>query len=206
MDIDFDKGDGLVPAIVQDARTRVVLMLGWMNREALDRTRETGRVTFFSRSRKALWTKGETSGNGLRLVGLSTDCDRDSLLVYAEPEGPVCHTGDDTCWAEENRLDPASFLVTLERIIDDRAGADAGASYTRRLLDGGPALAGQKVGEEAVEAVVAALAQDDDRLVDEAADLVYHLLVLLRTRGLALADVAERLETRHRTADRSPGS
>lgn len=198
MDIDFDKGDGLVPAIVQDARTGVVLMLGYMNREAWARTVETKQVTFWSRSREALWTKGETSGNRLELVSITVDCDGDALLVRAVPSGPVCHTGADTCWNEPNRPDPVAFLAELDRIVASRAEAAPEASYTRRLLDGGAASAGQKVGEEAVETVVAALAQDDGRVVDEASDLVYHLLVLLRTRKLTLADVARRLEERHR--------
>jgi phosphoribosyl-ATP pyrophosphohydrolase/phosphoribosyl-AMP cyclohydrolase len=198
MDIDFEKGGGLVPAIVQDARTGTVLMLGYMNREALETTRETGLVTFFSRERGVLWTKGETSGNTLTLVSVAVDCDGDTLLVRALPAGPACHTGTDTCWGEPNPPDPLGFLAELEAIVEERAGAPADESYTRRLLDGGAAAAGQKLGEEAVETVVAALAQDDGRVVDEAADLVYHLMVLLRTRGLSLGDVARRLEERHR--------
>jgi phosphoribosyl-ATP pyrophosphohydrolase/phosphoribosyl-AMP cyclohydrolase len=198
MDIDFEKGGGLVPAIVQDARTGTVLMLGYMNREALDRTVETGLVTFFSRERGVLWTKGETSGNTLAFESMAVDCDGDTLLVRARPSGPVCHTGTDTCWGESNEPDPMAFLAELDAVVAERSGAPPEESYTRRLLDGGAAAAGQKVGEEAVETVVAALAQDDGRLVDEAADLVYHLVVLLRTRGLSLGDVARRLEERHR--------
>lgn len=200
MDIDFDKGDGLVPAIVQDARTGVVLMLGYMNREALERTRESGHVTFFSRSRDTLWTKGETSGHRLRLEEILVDCDGDALLVRAHPTGPVCHTGSDTCWDEPNRPSAGSFLGELERVIADRASASAETSYTRRLLDAGIAKVGQKVGEEAVETVVAALAEDTGRLVDETADLLYHLLVLLRARGVSLEDVTGRLAERHREA------
>lgn len=198
MDIDFEKGGGLVPAIVQDARTGAVLMLGYMNREALDRTVQAGLVTFFSRERGVLWTKGETSGNTLAFESMAVDCDGDTLLVRARPSGPVCHTGTDTCWGESNAPDPMVFLAELDAVVAGRSGTPPEESYTRRLLDGGAAAAGQKVGEEAVEVVVAALAQDDGRVVDEAADLVYHLVVLLRTRGLSLGDVARRLEERHR--------
>lgn len=189
--------DGLVPAIVQDTHTGRVLMMAWMNAEAIERTRATGLVTFYSRSRKVLWTKGETSGNTLRLVSIETDCDGDTLLVKAIPTGPACHTGADTCWGERNDRSLA-FLVELEDILTERTAAPAGESYTRRLLDAGAPKVGQKVGEEAVETVVAALAESDDRLVDEAADLVYHLAVLLRTRGLSLEHVSERLAERHR--------
>ncbi len=189
--------DGLVPAIVQDTHTGRVLMMAWMNAEAIERTRATGLVTFYSRSRKELWTKGETSGNTLRLVSIETDCDGDTLLVKAIPTGPACHTGADTCWGERNDRSLA-FLAELEGILTERAAAPAGESYTRRLLDAGAPKVGQKVGEEAVETVVAALAESDDRLVDEAADLVYHLAVLLRTRGLSLEHVSARLAERHR--------
>lgn len=192
--------DGLVPAIVQDVQTGKVLMMAWMNAEALNRTRETGLVTFFSRSRSVLWTKGETSGHTLKLVEIVADCDGDTLLVKAIPTGPACHTGTDTCWGESNDRGLV-FLPELEAIITRRGQAPAAESYTRRLLDAGPPKVSQKVGEEAVETVVAALAESDDRLVDEASDLVYHLMVLLRTRGLTLADVARNLEARHREQD-----
>lgn len=188
--------DGLVPAIVQDVRTGKVLMMAWMNAEALDRTRETGLVTFFSRSRSALWTKGETSGNSLKLVDVVADCDGDTLLVKAIPTGPACHTGTDTCWGESNDRSLV-FLAELEEIITRRAQAPAAESYTRRLIDAGAPKVAQKVGEEAVETVVAALAETDDRVIDEASDLVFHLMVLLRTRGLTLTDVTERLASRH---------
>ena len=197
MDIDFDKAGGLVPAIVQDGSTGAVLMLGYMNREAYKQTLETELVTFFSRSRNRIWIKGETSGNHLRLQSIKVDCDGDSLLVRAVPTGPVCHTGADTCWSEDNAATPVAFLTELEDIITRRALASPEESYTRRLLDEGVVKVGQKVGEEAVETVIASLAQSEDRVVDEASDLVYHLLVLLRTRGLTLSDIAHRLKERH---------
>lgn len=190
--------DGLVPAIVQDVQTGKVLMMAWMNAEALNRTRETGLVTFFSRSRSVLWTKGETSGHTLKLVEIVADCDGDTLLVKAIPTGPACHTGTDTCWGESNDRSLV-FLAELEEIITRRAQAPAAESYTRRLIDAGAPKVSQKVGEEAVETVVAALAETDDRVIDEASDLVFHLMVLLRTRGLTLTDVAERLASRHRS-------
>lgn len=189
--------DGLVPAIVQDVRTGKVLMMAWMNAESIERTRDTGLVTFFSRSRSSLWTKGETSGNALKLVDIAADCDGDTLLVKAIPTGPACHTGTDTCWGESNDRSLV-FLAELEEIITRRAQAPASESYTRRLMDSGAPKVGQKVGEEAVETVVAALAETDDRVVDEASDLLFHLMVLLRTRGLTLADVVDRLASRHR--------
>lgn len=197
MNVKFDPETGLAPAIIQDATTGVVLMLGYMNAEALELTRETGKVTFFSRSRGALWVKGETSGNILHLEGLSLDCDSDAILVQARPEGPTCHTGSTTCWGEPDMGRGAGFLSSLTRIIDERAEASDGSSYTQRLLAKGPAGPGQKVGEEAVETVIAALAEDDEHLVDEAADLVYHLMVLLKSRGLTLDDVGDRLRGRH---------
>ncbi|MBO6574074.1 MAG: bifunctional phosphoribosyl-AMP cyclohydrolase/phosphoribosyl-ATP diphosphatase HisIE [Rhodothermales bacterium] len=197
MQVDFDKMDGLVPAVVQDVRTGDVLMLGYMNQDALSATRSTGLVTFFSRSRGRLWQKGESSGNVLHFVDARADCDGDALLIRARPEGPTCHTGASTCWGEPDAREGAGFLRTLSAVIDDRAQAEAGASYTRRLLDKGPAGPGQKVGEEAVETVIAALSESDDDLVNEASDLVYHLLVLLKSRGLTLDDIGERLRQRH---------
>lgn len=197
MNVTFDPDTGLAPAIVQDASTGVVLMLGYMNAEALTLTRETGKVTFFSRSRAALWVKGETSGNYLRVEDLALDCDSDAILVQARPDGPTCHTGSTTCWGEPGMGRGAAFLSSLTGIIDERAEASDGSSYTQRLLAKGPAGPGQKVGEEAVETVIAALAEDDEHLVDEASDLVYHLMVLLKSRGLTLDDVGDRLRSRH---------
>ncbi len=186
---------GLIPAIIQDARTGVVLMLGYMNAEALAKTLDSGLVTFFSRSRQRLWTKGESSGHVLRFREVLLDCDRDTLLVKAEPEGPVCHTGAETCWAEKNEL--AGFLVTLETIIRERRSADPQTSYTARLMAGGLAGIAQKVGEEAVETVIEALGNDGERLRNEAADLLYHLLVLLVAKNIRLAEVEEVLRSRH---------
>lgn len=193
---DFDKmPDGLVPAVVQDAGTGAVLMLGYMNAEALRRTLESGLVTFFSRSRGQLWTKGETSGHVLHLRDIRLDCDRDALLVKARPAGPVCHTGDDTCWAETNRA--PFFLKHLEDIILSRKAASADASYTARLFGSGIPKIAQKVGEEAVEAVIEALGDDRERLLNESADLLYHLLVLLAAKDVRLEEVEAVLQARH---------
>ena len=197
MTIDFEKAGGLVPAVVQDAVSGNVLMLGYMNQEALDRTRASGWVTFYSRSRRELWTKGDTSGNRLAFVDVRVDCDGDALLVRANPSGPVCHTGQPTCWGPPAVPHGAGFLQHLESVIAQRASADPEASYTRRLLDEGITKVGQKVGEEAVETVIAALAEDDDHLIGEASDLIYHLLVLLKARGLNLDMIGERLRERH---------
>ncbi len=195
--IDFGRGDGLVPAIVQDAHTRQVLMLGYMNREALEKTLAQGRVTFFSRSRNALWTKGETSGHWLEVKEVLHDCDADAVLVQALPRGATCHTGTDTCFGE-SRHGSAHFLEVLEQVVSRRqAEADPRQSYTARLFAQGVARIAQKVGEEAVETVIAALHGPDDAFVGEAADLLYHLLVLLRAKGHVLADVIEVLEGRH---------
>ena len=192
--IDFAKGDGLVPAVVQDAATGRVLMLGYMNREAAEQTLATGRVTFWSRSRNTVWVKGETSGNGLRLVSLAADCDRDALLAQAEPEGPTCHTGAVSCFTDA----PIETLAELEATIQQRVAEGSGGSYVRALTDAGVDRCAQKVGEEAVEVVIAAKNTDDAALAEEAADLVFHLLVLLQRRGLALADVTRVLRERRR--------
>lgn len=193
---DFEKmPDGLIPAIVQDARTGRVLMLGYMNAEALAHTRATGLVTFFSRSKQRLWTKGESSGHMLRLLEVRLDCDRDALLIKAEPSGPVCHTGADTCWDEPNR--GAGFLNELEEIIRQRRTADPTTSYTARLLASGMPAVAQKVGEEAVETLIEALGSDRGRLVEETADLLYHLLVLLAAKDIGLAEVEQVLWRRH---------
>jgi len=195
--IDFEKGNGLVPAIIQDASTRAVLMLGYMNREALEKTQREGRVTFYSRSKKRLWTKGETSGHHLEVVDIRPDCDKDALLIKARPAGPVCHRGSDTCFFEKNK-DP-EFLNTLEKVIAERKAHPSDKSYTSSLLARGVPKVAQKVGEEAVELVIEALAeQNEKRFLSEAADLIYHLLVLLAARDHRLADVVAVLEARHR--------
>lgn len=194
--IDFQKGDGLVPAIVQDATTGRVLMQGYMNEQALQKTLDTKQVTFFSRSKGRLWTKGETSGNTLALVDIKADCDEDSLLVYAHPSGPVCHKGTDTCWAEDNY--PAGFLGHLESVIQSRKNADPDTSYTARLFARGMNKVAQKVGEEAVELVIEAKDDNEALFLNEAADLMYHYLVLLAAKGYELKDVLKVLEERHR--------
>ncbi len=193
---DFSKyADGLVPAIVQDARTGKVLMLGFMNEAALRQTQVLGKVTFFSRSKQRLWTKGEESGHFLLLQEIRLDCDQDTLLCTVNPAGPVCHTGADTCFDETNT--PAGFLGQLETIIADRKQQSAGQSYTRSLFEKGTHKIAQKVGEEAVELVIEALRNDDDLFVNEAADLLFHYLVLLQAKGFALKDVVAVLEARH---------
>jgi len=197
MKIDFEKGNGLVPAIVQDAQTGKVLMLGYMNRVAYEKTRETKRVTFFSRSRQKLWTKGETSGNFLHLSEIRVDCDGDTLLVKARPEGPTCHTGADTCFDEINRAD-APFLWELEKVIADRKAQPLPESYTCQLFEKGIKKIAQKVGEEATEVVIDAVADDVPRLKEEVADLLYHLLVLLAEKDVSLDEITEVLEKRHR--------
>ena len=190
--LDWNKGDGLLPVIVQDAATLRVLMLGYMNREALQATLASGRVTFFSRSKQRLWTKGESSGHVLELVSVEADCDDDTLLVLAHPHGPTCHLQRASCFADA----PADFLAVLERRIEARLAADPAESYTRRLLDKGLPNVAQKVGEEAVETVIAALAEDDTALRNESADLLYHLLVLLRAKDMPLAQVIDTLRSR----------
>ena len=188
----WDKQDGLLPAIVQDADTRRVLMLGYMNREALQVTRDSGKVTFFSRSKQRLWTKGESSGHGLALVSIETDCDRDTLLVQARPQGPTCHLGTVSCFPEA----PGDVLGELDALIRRRDAERPVGSYTTKLFEGGVRRIAQKVGEEGVETALAGVAQDDDALLAEASDLIYHLIVLLRARGLGLDDVRAVLATR----------
>ncbi len=196
MKIDFKKGGGLVPAIVQDADTLQVLMLGYMNAEAIAKTQETGLVTFFSRSRETLWTKGETSGNTLALVDMTIDCDQDTFLVKARPAGPTCHTGTVSCFGEDG-ADGVGFLSYLETLIEGRKTADPESSYTAQLLQGPLRRAAQKVGEEGVETALAAVAETDDKLVSEAADLFYHTLVLLAAKDVKLEAVMTELRSRH---------
>ena len=193
-EVAFPENNGLIPAIVQDNNTRVVLMQGYMNAEALLHSLESGKVTFYSRSKQRLWTKGETSGNVLQLVRVDADCDRDSLLIKAVPTGPVCHTGADTCWDETNRGD---FLDHLERTIQDRRDNPSGSSYTTSLLQRGINKVAQKVGEEAVELVIEAKDDDKELFLNEAADLMYHYLVLLAAKGYTLEEVRDVLRQRH---------
>lgn len=197
MNIDFDKGEGLVPAIIQDSSTLRVLMLGYMNREAYDKTVQTGLVTFYSRSRKCLWTKGETSGNYLKLVDIKVDCDNDTLLVKAVPQGPVCHRGTDTCWGETNEASPLLFLSELSDFIECRHREMPEGSYTTSLFRDGLNRMAQKVGEEALELVIEATNGTDERLVYEGSDMLYHLIVLLTSKGLRIEDLARELQERH---------
>ena len=193
--IDWAKSDGLVPAIVQDATTGRVLMLGYMNRDAYERTLSVGEAVFFSRSRQRLWRKGETSGNTLKVTEIRADCDGDTLLVRAEPVGPTCHRGTVTCFGEELS---ATLLDDLQAVIDGRLAQRPEESYVAKLAAAGIARAAQKVGEEGVETALAAVTRDDEGLAEEAADLVFHLLVLLRIRGLAVEDLLARLAARRR--------
>ena len=187
---------GLIPAIIQDERTNKVLMLGFMNEEALEKTQVTGKVTFFSRTKNRLWTKGEESGNFLNLVSITEDCDHDTLLIKVRPEGAVCHTGDDTCFQEKNE-EPVMFLKYLQDFIDRRRREMPENSYTTSLFKEGINRIAQKVGEEAVETVIEAMKGDDERLIYEASDLLYHLIVLLTYKGYRIEDLANELKTRH---------
>lgn len=194
--VDWSKGGGLVPAIVQHAVDGRVLMLGYMDREALEATQSSGRVTFYSRGKQRLWMKGESSGNVLDLCAVHLDCDADTLLVFAEPRGPTCHTGTTTCFGDD--VAPVlAFLGKLDDLVAGRHARRPAGSYTTELFESGTRRIAQKVGEEGVETALAAVAQDDDELVGESADLVYHLLVLLRARGLRLTDVVDKLRSRH---------
>jgi phosphoribosyl-ATP pyrophosphohydrolase/phosphoribosyl-AMP cyclohydrolase len=196
--LDFSKGDSLLPAVVQHADSGAVLMVGYMNAEALSETFNRSRVVFFSRSKQRLWMKGETSGHVLDLVDVRTDCDRDALLVSARPNGPVCHTGTATCFGDEPAAGGTlSFLSKLEGVIEKRIAENPEGSYTARLFAKGPTRIAQKVGEEGIEVALAAVAEGDDKVVSESADLLYHLLVLLKSRGVALARVVAELESRH---------
>lgn len=197
MEIDFEKMNGLVPAIIQDNVTGKVLMLGFMNREAYEKTLDTGKVTFFSRTRQTLWTKGEQSGNFLNVVTILNDCDNDTLLIKVNPTGPVCHTGADTCWGEKNCAD-INFLTYLQDFIEKRYQQMPDNSYTTSLFRSGVNRMAQKVGEEAVETVIEATNGTDDRLIYEASDLIYHLIVLLTSKGHRIEELASELRTRHK--------
>ncbi len=197
MEIDFEKSNGLVPAIIQDADTQKVLMLGYMNKEAYETTMTTKQVTFYSRSRKCLWTKGETSGNFLDLVSIKCDCDNDTLLVEVHPHGPTCHTGTDTCWGETNEANPLLFLTELQDFINKRHEEMPEGSYTTSLFKDGLNRMAQKVGEEALEAVIEAVNGTNERLVYEGADMLYHLIVLLTSKGMRIEELAKELQVRH---------
>ncbi|MCW3804371.1 bifunctional phosphoribosyl-AMP cyclohydrolase/phosphoribosyl-ATP diphosphatase HisIE [Plebeiibacterium marinum] len=198
MDINFDKlGNGLVPAIIQDDVTNKVLMLGFMNKEAYEKTEKEGKVTFYSRTKDRLWTKGEESGNFLNVVSILNDCDKDTLLIKVNPVGPVCHTGTDTCWNEENKAD-VNFLGHLQDFIDKRKEEMPEGSYTTSLFQKGTRKITQKVGEEAVETIIGAMANDDENFLYEGADLLYHLIVLLTHKGYRIEDLANELKKRHK--------
>ena len=196
MELNFEKMNGLVPAIIQDNSTQKVLMLGFMNKEAYDKTVATGKVTFFSRTKKRLWTKGEESGNFLNVVSIKVDCDQDTLLIMVNPVGPVCHLGTDTCWGEKNEQD-VMFLKTLQDFIDKRHEEMPEGSYTTSLFQSGVNKMAQKVGEEAVETVIEACNGTDERLIYEGSDLLYHLIVLLTSKGYRIEDLARELKERH---------
>lgn len=196
MELNFDKMNGLLPAIIQDNTTQKVLMLGFMNKEAYEKTVATGQVTFFSRTKNRLWTKGEESGNFLNVVSIKADCDQDTLLIMVNPVGPVCHLGTDTCWGEKNEQD-VMFLKTLQDFIDKRHEEMPEGSYTTSLFKSGINKMAQKVGEEAVETVIEACNGTDERLIYEGSDLLYHLIVLLTSKGYRIEDLARELKERH---------
>ncbi|AZQ58189.1 bifunctional phosphoribosyl-AMP cyclohydrolase/phosphoribosyl-ATP diphosphatase HisIE [Maribacter sp. MJ134] len=197
MKVDFNKNsDGLVPAIIQDARTKSVLMLGYMNEEALAKTQESGRVTFFSRSKQRLWTKGEESGNFLHIMDITNDCDKDTLLIQVNPVGPVCHTGSDTCWNEKNESQFGFFSELEDTIQQRRTAADGEKSYVASLFQKGINKIAQKVGEEAVETVIEAMDTNDDLFLYESADLLFHYLILLQAKGYTLRDIEKELMKR----------
>jgi phosphoribosyl-ATP pyrophosphohydrolase/phosphoribosyl-AMP cyclohydrolase len=199
MSINFTKyTDGLVPAIVQDGSTKKVLMLGFMNQAAVDATISLQKVTFFSRSKNRLWTKGEESGNHLNYLSMALDCDQDTLLIQANPVGPVCHIGTDTCWGTENKVESHDFLVQLEQVIELRKTADPDSSYVASLFAKGINKIAQKVGEEAVELVIEAKDQNNELFLEESADLLFHYLMLLQAKGYKLADVVKILKMRHK--------
>ena len=197
MKVDFEKMGGLIPAIVQDNNTNKVLMLGFMNEEAYEETKETGKVTFFSRTKNRLWMKGETSGNTLQVVSMMVDCDNDTILIKANPAGPVCHTGADTCFGEKN-VEDIMFLKYLQDFIEQRRQEMPEGSYTTSLFLKGVNRMAQKVGEEAVETVIEATNGTEDGFIYEASDLIYHLIVLLTSKGLRLEDLARELKKRHK--------
>ncbi len=196
MKIDFAKGNGLVPAIIQDAITNKVLMLGFMNEEAFQKTQNEKRVTFFSRTKNRLWTKGQESGNYLNVVSMQIDCDNDTLLIKVNPVGAVCHTGADTCWNEKNEKDGLSFLLELEQTIEARKNSPAQDSYTSKLFVEGINKVAQKVGEEAIEMVIESKDNNNDLFLNESADLLFHYLILLQAKGFKLQDVIAKLEAR----------
>ena len=197
MTLDFEKTGGLIPAIIQDNETNKVLMLGYMNQEALDKTQQTGKVTFFSRTKQRLYTKGEESGNFLHLVSIAEDCDNDTLLVKVNPVGPVCHTGQDTCFGETN-VEDIMFIKHLQEFINKRHAEMPENSYTTSLFQSGVNRMAQKVGEEAIESVIEACNGTDERLIYESADMLYHLIVLLTSKGLNIEDLARELKGRHK--------
>lgn len=197
IEIDLKKCSGLVPAIIQDAQTKNVLMLGYMNQEALDKTLQTRKVTFWSRTRQCLWTKGETSGNFLHLVSVSTDCDNDTLLVKVIPDGPTCHKGTDTCWGETNERNVVLFLSELQDFIEKRHAEMPEGSYTTSLFRDGIKRIAQKVGEEALEAVIEAVNGTPEKLTYEVSDMIYHLIVLLTEKNLRIEDIVRELQMRH---------
>lgn len=197
MKLDFEKCGGLIPAVIQDSITNKVLMLGYMNEEALNETKKSGRVTFFSRSKNRLWTKGETSGNFLQVINIYEDCDQDALLIKVNPTGPVCHTGQDTCFNEKNE-EGVMFIKYLQNFIERRRHEMPENSYTTSLFNRGVNRIAQKVGEEAVETVIEAISNDDDKLLYEASDLLYHLIVLLTYKGYRIEDLASELRKRHK--------
>lgn len=196
--LDFEKTGGLIPAIIQDAETQVILMLGYMNSEALAKTKMSGKVTFFSRSKNRLWTKGEESGNFLNVVSIGVDCDNDTLLIKVNPTGQVCHTGSDTCFEEVNASNDILFLSYLQDFIDRRKIEMPEGSYTTKLFSEGTRKIAQKVGEEAVETIVGAMANDNENLIYESSDLLYHLIVLLADKGIRIEDVVKELKSRHK--------
>lgn len=197
MNLDFNKTGGLIPAIIQDNETNKVLMLGYMNEESLVKTQELGKVTFFSRTKNRLWTKGEESGNFLNVISIKEDCDNDTLLIKVNPVGPVCHTGSDTCFGEENKED-IMFFKHLQKFIEKRFEEKPEGSYTTSLFNDGINRMAQKVGEEAIESVIEACNGTDERLIYESADMIYHLIVLLTSKGLSIEDLSRELQKRHK--------
>lgn len=195
MNIDFDKSEGLVPVIIQDHQTLEVLMLGYMNAEAFEKTQKEGKVTFFSRSKNRLWTKGEESGNFLHVKSIDIDCDKDTILIKANPVGPTCHTGSRSCFKTDFNQ---NFIFELENIINDRYENPVESSYINKMRAKGLNKIAQKVGEEGVETVIAALAETEDDLIGEASDLLFHLMFLLKEKGLSVKDIAKKLESRHK--------